>query len=114
MFAVLNVIMAWHMLHKKGKDFFSNFVGSFSDAAVLFPLLILIGQKTSFQLPLLFFSAGLLVIFSGIYYKVPMSVQPLKSIAIAAIEAKIITGLFGCICSFTQKSALRNKQVCNQ
>ena len=73
------------MLSKKIKDFLSNFVGSFSDAAVLFPLLILLGQKTSFQLPVLFFSAGLLVIFSGIYYKVPMSVQPLKSIAIGAI-----------------------------
>lgn len=73
------------MLHKKNKDIFSNFVGSFSDAAVLFPLLILMGQKTGFQLPLLFLSAGLLVIFSGWFYKVPMSVQPLKSIVIAAI-----------------------------
>ena len=84
-FVVLNVIMAGPMLHKKGIDILSNFVGSFSDAAVLFPLLILLGQKTSFQLPLLFLSAGILVIFSGIYYKIPMSVQPLKSIAIAAI-----------------------------
>lgn len=69
----------------KSKDIFANFVGSFSDAAVLFPLVILLGQKISFQFPLLFLTAGLLVIISGIYYKVPMSVQPLKSIAIAAI-----------------------------
>lgn len=80
-----NVITKRHMLNKKNKDIFSDFVGSFSDCAVLFPLLILLGQKTSFQLPLLFLSAGLMVIFSGIYYRVPMSVQPLKSIAIAAI-----------------------------
>lgn len=73
------------MLFNKSRDIFSNLVGSFSDAAVLFPLLILMGQKTGFQLPVLFLSAGLLVIFSGWYYKVPMSVQPLKSIVIAAI-----------------------------
>lgn len=65
---------------------FRNFVGSFSDAAILFPLLILLGQKTSFQLPLLFLSAGILVIVSGWYFRVPMAVQPLKSIAIAAIS----------------------------
>lgn len=65
---------------------YRNFVGAFSDAAVLFPLLILLGQKTSFQFPVLFLSAGLLAIVSGIYFRVPMAVQPLKSIAIAAIS----------------------------
>jgi len=70
---------------QKTKALFSNFVGSFSDAAVLFPLLILMGQKTGFQFPMLFLSAGLLVIFSGVFYRVPMTVQPLKSIAIAAV-----------------------------
>lgn len=65
--------------------FFSNFVGSFADAAILFPLLWLMGQKTGFQFQMLFLSAGLLVILSGWYFKVPMAVQPLKSIAIAAL-----------------------------
>lgn len=67
------------------RNWLGNFFGSFADAAVLFPLLLLLGQKTNFQISTLFFFAGVLVIFSGLYFRVPMAVQPLKSIAIAAL-----------------------------
>lgn len=101
------------MRSNKTQNFFSNFVGSFSDAAILFPLLILMGQKTSFQFPLLFLSAGLLVVLSGVYFRIPMSVQPLKSIAIAAVAvgataaeiqlSTLLLSLIFFIVLFTQK-----------
>ncbi|MFA7369214.1 MAG: hypothetical protein WC334_06185, partial [Kiritimatiellales bacterium] len=56
-----------------------NFAGSFADAAVLFPLLILLGASGQFSPSLLFASAGLVYLFSGLYFRIPMPVQPLKS-----------------------------------
>ena len=68
-------------MHKK----LSNITGAFADGAVLLPLLALLATQTGFDGAILLASAGLAYIISGLIFKVPMSVQPLKSVAIAAI-----------------------------
>ena len=62
-----------------------NLLGAFSDGAVLFPLLALLSMKSGFSGPTLIYSTGLMYLVSAVIFRVPMSVQPLKSIAIAAV-----------------------------
>ncbi len=71
----------------KWKEAFRNFLGAFSDGAVLFPLLALLSMKAGFSGPVILFTTGLTYIVSAYLFKVPMAVQPLKSIAIAAVTA---------------------------
>jgi len=85
--------------------FVRNFAGSFADAAVLFPLLILLGASGQFSPPLLFASVGFVYLASGFYFRIPMPVQPLKSIAIAGIatgatglEIRLSAALLGIAC----------------
>lgn len=85
--------------------FMRNFAGSFADAAVLFPLLILLGASGQFSPTLLFASAGLAYLLSGFYFRIPMPVQPLKSIAIAGLaigasaqEIRLSAALLGLSC----------------
>jgi sulfate permease, SulP family len=83
------------------KDFF----GAFADAAILFPLMALLSTKVGFALERLFLSAGLAYLASGWIFKIPMPVQPLKSIVIAAIglgatqiEIQLSGALLGLYC----------------
>jgi sulfate permease, SulP family len=62
-----------------------NFTGAFADGAVLLPLLALLAVQTGFDGAILLATAGLAYVIAGFVYKIPMSVQPLKSVAIAAI-----------------------------
>ena len=62
-----------------------NILGAFSDGAVLFPILALLSMKAGFSTGLVLFSTGLVYLASAIVFRVPMAVQPLKSIAIAAV-----------------------------
>ena len=62
----------------------NNIMGAFADGAVLFPLLITLSTQNGMNLSYLLLSAGLAYVVSGYVFRVPMSVQPLKSIAIAA------------------------------
>lgn len=85
--------------------FVRNFAGSFADAAVLFPLLILLCAGGQFSPPLLFASVGFVYLASGFYFRIPMPVQPLKSIAIAGIatgasgqEIRLSAALLGISC----------------
>jgi hypothetical protein len=63
----------------------SNITGAFADGAILLPLLALLATQTGFNGAVLLATAGLAYIISGFIFKVPMAVQPLKSVAIAAI-----------------------------
>lgn len=59
--------------------------GAFGDIGVLIPLalgLIIVGKMNPTAI---FLSAGLFYIFSGFYFRIPMSVQPLKSVTSLAI-----------------------------
>lgn len=63
----------------------SNFLGGFADAAVLLPILALLSEQAGFSSSRLLISAGLLYIASAYFFKIPMAVQPLKSISVSAI-----------------------------
>jgi len=62
-----------------------NILGAFSDGAVLFPLLALLSLKAGFSGSIVLFATGIVYLVSSTVFRVPMAVQPLKSIAVAAI-----------------------------
>jgi len=64
---------------------FRNFIGAFADGAILFPLIAALSLQGSLPVDRLLFTAGLAYIVSGLVFRIPMPVQPLKSIAIAAV-----------------------------
>lgn len=70
----------------KGYKFtLSEFIGSLGDLGLLIPLsttLILINGVNPTSV---FFLIGLLYFFSGLYFKIPVPVQPMKTIAVIAI-----------------------------
>ncbi|NLO97274.1 MAG: sulfate transporter, partial [Peptococcaceae bacterium] len=91
-----------------------EWAGAFGDLGTLIPFII--GYITILKLdPLgVLFMFGILMIFSGFYYKTPIPVQPMKAIGGAAITqaavtpgmvwgAGIFTGLFWLILSLTGK-----------
>jgi SulP family sulfate permease len=59
--------------------------GAFSDGAILFPILFLLISRCGFSAPVLWLSTGWIYIAVGLYFRVPMPVQPLKSLAITAV-----------------------------
>lgn len=84
---------------------FRNILGSFSDGAILFPLIAAIASGTGVSSAQLFLSTSLLYFVSGFWFRVPMAVQPLKAIAIAAIvsgasflEIRWAGALLGVLC----------------
>lgn len=84
---------------------YGDYFGAFADAAILIPLIFLLSQKPGFNGSALWMSAGVAYFISGLFFRIPMSVQPLKSIAIAGIalsatasEIKIAGALLGLAC----------------
>lgn len=87
------------------KGILNNSVGAFSDIAVMIPLIALLTQNTSYVAFNLFASIGVVYIVSSLLFRVPISVQPLKSIVVAALtigasihEVKIAGLLLGLTC----------------
>lgn len=64
---------------------FGNALGAFADGAILFPLIAALTNRSGFSSAMLFASAGIIYVLSGLWFRVPMPVQPLKAIAIAAV-----------------------------
>lgn len=64
---------------------FGNTTGAFADGAVLFPLLAALTLQTGMDGAMLMASAGVAYIVAGWCFRVPMAVQPLKSVAVAAL-----------------------------
>lgn len=62
-----------------------NVAGAFADGAILFPLLVGLAVHTGMDGAVLMASAGLAYIFAGMFFRVPMPVQPLKSIVVGAL-----------------------------
>ncbi|MBL7668885.1 MAG: putative sulfate/molybdate transporter [Bdellovibrionaceae bacterium] len=84
--------------------FAQNFFGAFADGAILFPLLMTLSLQNGMSLFLLLVSSGLAYLVAGFVFRIPMSVQPLKSIAIAglavgasALEIRTAAVLLGCV-----------------
>lgn len=84
--------------------FARNFFGAFADGAILFPLLMTLSLQNGMSLFLLLASSGTAYLVAGFLFRIPMSVQPLKSIAIAglavgasAFEIRTAAVLLGCV-----------------
>lgn len=82
-------------------------LGAFADGAILFPILAALTLTSGFSGFILLVSAGIAYIVSGLLFRVPISVQPLKSIAIAALavgasttEVCVSGFLLGLFCLF--------------
>jgi MFS superfamily sulfate permease-like transporter len=103
----------------KFKSAIKDMCGAFADGGILFPLLIILTFQGAFSGPKLFASAGIAYLVSAWIFKIPMPVQPLKSIAIAAIaigasniEIRIsgfLLGIFCLLITFTNVNALAKK-----
>jgi SulP family sulfate permease len=63
--------------------------GSVADLGVLVPLVVLLIANNGMNPTAVLTVTGLLYIASGVFFKVPVAVQPLKAVAIIAIAAKL-------------------------
>lgn len=72
-------------IHQKISFRPANIAGAFADGAILFPLLAALAVHTGMNGAVLMASAGLAYVFAGLFFRVPMSVQPLKSIVVGAL-----------------------------
>jgi len=70
---------------KKIKFDIMEFTGAFGDLGVFIPIFISLVAINGLNPTAVLFNAGLLYIFCGFYYKVPIPVQPLKAIAVISI-----------------------------
>ena len=61
--------------------------GAFGDIGVLFPIAIALISLNRMNPTAVFLTAGLMYIVAGAYFRIPMSVQPLKAVAAIAPEA---------------------------
>lgn len=82
-----------------------NILGAFADGAVLFPLLALLSTQAGFSGATALLTTGIAYIVAAVLFRVPMSVQPLKSIAVAAVtvgasfsEIRLSGMLLGAFC----------------
>lgn len=62
-----------------------NIYGAFADGAILFPLMAALVWQTGMNGTILLASAGAAYLAAGAVFRVPMSVQPLKSVVVAAL-----------------------------
>ncbi|PJB69817.1 MAG: hypothetical protein CO093_09490 [Alphaproteobacteria bacterium CG_4_9_14_3_um_filter_47_13] len=62
-----------------------NIIGAFADGAILFPLLVALVWQTGMDGAILLASAGAAYLAAGFVFRIPMSVQPLKSVVVAAL-----------------------------
>ncbi|KAH9252654.1 hypothetical protein BASA81_009435 [Batrachochytrium salamandrivorans] len=63
--------------------------GSFGDMATLLPVLLALGKTGQISVTSSLFFGGLYNIFTGLYYDIPMCVQPMKAIAATSIESSM-------------------------
>jgi SulP family sulfate permease len=82
-----------------------NVLGAFSDGAILFPLIAALSLQGAIPVDKLLLTAGLAYLVSGLFFRIPMPVQPLKSIAIAAVavhatgaEIRVSGAFLGLVC----------------
>lgn len=64
--------------------------GSLGDLGTLLPLVFALVSINRLDPTILFILVGIFYIFTGLYYQLPVSIQPLKLVAILAISLKLI------------------------
>lgn len=72
-------------MSKAGLTRGGDLTGAFSDGAVLFPLLVALTLQTGMDGAVLMATAGLAYLAAGLFFRVPMPVQPLKSVVVTAL-----------------------------
>lgn len=84
---------------------YKNITGAFSDTAILFPLLALLSAQNGASTVGLLLCAGIAYCVSGVLFRIPMPVQPLKSVVLAAValgataaEINLSAALIGVYC----------------
>ncbi|KAH6569737.1 hypothetical protein BASA50_009732 [Batrachochytrium salamandrivorans] len=63
--------------------------GSFGDMATLLPILLALGKTGQISVTSSLFFGGLYNVFTGLYYDIPMCVQPMKAIAATAVASNM-------------------------
>ena len=75
-------------MHAKGFDFnLREFAGSLGDLGTLIPLSIALVTINGLSFTSIFLTVGLFYVATGLYYRLPIPVQPLKVVAAIAIAA---------------------------
>ena len=75
-------------MHAKGFDFnLREFAGSLGDLGTLIPLSIALVTVNGLSFTSVFLTVGLFYVATGLYYRLPVPVQPLKVVAAIAIAA---------------------------
>jgi len=91
----------WRVLGDKGVatapttdkvNHWGNVSGAFADGAVLLPLLVALALTTGYSGGMLLATAGLAYVVSGFIFKIPMPVQPLKSVVVVALAVGATMG----------------------
>lgn len=72
-----------------GKNFLKDFIGAFGDTPTFIPLAMAMVLVCGFSPTAVFLPAGILYIVAGVFYRVPVPVQPLKAIAAISIAGAI-------------------------
>lgn len=67
------------------QSYMGDLTGAFADGAILFPLMAALAVQTGMNGAMLLATAGMAYIAAGFIFRVPMSVQPLKSVVVAAL-----------------------------
>ncbi|MCB0403922.1 MAG: putative sulfate/molybdate transporter [Bdellovibrionales bacterium] len=82
-----------------------NIPGAFADGAILFPILAALSMSTDLGPARLLVSTGVAYLAAALVFRIPMPIQPLKSVAIAAIalgasgtEVRVAGALVGLVC----------------
>ncbi|MCX8124528.1 MAG: putative sulfate/molybdate transporter [Spirochaetes bacterium] len=70
--------------------------GAFGDMGTVIPLLVGILVATGMDAGVVFIAYGLMQIFTGFIYKIPMPVQPLKAVALIVITQKLSGDIVVC------------------
>jgi MFS superfamily sulfate permease-like transporter len=68
----------------------SEISGSVADFGTILPLLLAVSLVCGMDLPLMTTGIGICYILSGIYYRIPVSVEPLKVVASVAIAQHLL------------------------
>lgn len=74
-----------HNIHTLRQNPLSEISGSLGDLGTLLPLLLALTLTSSINLPTTLVFTGLANILTGIYFRIPLPVQPMKAIAAVAI-----------------------------
>lgn len=80
-----------------GREFafgWNELTGAIGDSATVLPLIVAIAVLTDLSLAVMLVWFGVFQVVSGVYFDVPMSVEPMKAVAAVVIAGGLTTGEF--------------------